>query len=103
MVEHYDYLNIDTSHIAVAGDSAGGNLAAGVSLYARDHKGPKIEKVMLIYPVLDHTMSTVSMRDYYDTPMWNSNLNKDMWKLYLKNGDYGLLDYASHIKNCSWL
>jgi acetyl esterase/lipase len=98
MVEHYDYLNIDINHIAVAGDSAGGNLAAGVSLYARDHKGPKIEKVMLIYPVLDHTMSTVSMRDYYDTPMWNSNLNKDMWKLYLKNGDYGLLDYASPLQ-----
>jgi acetyl esterase/lipase len=98
MANHHEFLNIDLNHLALAGDSAGGNLAAGVSLYARDHQGPKIEKVLLIYPVLDQSMSTKAMEMYDDTPMWNSNLNKDMWKIYLKNGDFGLLDYASPLQ-----
>lgn len=98
MIEHADYLNIDTDRIAIAGDSAGGNLAAGVTLYARDHHGPSIQKVLLFYPVLDATMATQTMTDYYDTPMWNSNLNRDMWKIYLKNGDFGLMNYASPLQ-----
>jgi len=98
MNEHADYLNIDTKKIAIAGDSAGGNLAAGISLYARDHEGPHVHKVMLIYPVLNSKMDTHTMNEYYDTPMWNSNLNKDMWKTYLRNGDFGLLDYASPLQ-----
>jgi acetyl esterase len=48
-------LNIDPNAIAVAGDSAGGNLAAVVSLMARDKKGPEISFQLLIYPVTDMT------------------------------------------------
>ena len=98
MKEHADYLNIDINHLVVAGDSAGGNLSAGVSLLSRDRQGPKIEKVMLIYPVLDASMHTHTMNDYTDTPMWNSNLNRDMWKLYLRDGDFGMLPYASPLQ-----
>lgn len=98
MKEHADFLNIDINHITIAGDSAGGNLSAGVSLLSRDRNGPKIEKVMLIYPVLDQTMHTDSMNDYIDTPMWNSNLNRDMWKMYLRDGDFGMLHYASPLQ-----
>ncbi|MBN2300102.1 MAG: alpha/beta hydrolase fold domain-containing protein, partial [Acholeplasmataceae bacterium] len=54
-----------------------------------------IEKQMLLYPVLDIRQKTKSMEAYYDAPMWNANLNKSMWELYLKNGDYGMLSYAS--------
>lgn len=43
----------DTDRIAVAGDSAGGNLAAAVSLMARDRDGPAIDRQLLIYPWLD--------------------------------------------------
>ncbi len=43
----------DPSKIAVAGDSAGGNLAAAVSLMSRDKKGPKIKFQILLYPVTD--------------------------------------------------
>ena len=44
-------LNADPSKIVVAGDSAGGNLAAAVSMMARDKKGPFIAAQVLIYPV----------------------------------------------------
>ncbi|GGD03813.1 alpha/beta hydrolase fold domain-containing protein [Pyruvatibacter mobilis] len=52
-----DTLNIDPNAIAVAGDSAGGNLAAVVSLMARDNKGPQISFQLLMYPVTDMTGS----------------------------------------------
>jgi acetyl esterase len=48
--EHADRLNCDPDRLAVAGDSAGGNLAAAVCLAARDRNGPAIDAQALIYP-----------------------------------------------------
>ncbi len=93
--QHHAHLGIDRGRITVAGDSAGGNLATAVALFARDFGGPKIRKQLLIYPVIDLKQQTESQRIYDDTPMWNSNLNRVMWDLYLRNGDHGLLPYAS--------
>ena len=57
----------DASRIAVAGDSAGGNLAAVVALMARDKSGPAIELQVLIYPVIDGvSFDTNSYRDNAD-------------------------------------
>ncbi len=95
MVEHADFLNIDISNISIAGDSAGGNLATAVALLSRDRKGPKIQRQMLLYPVIDQEQKTKSMLEYDDVPMWNSLLNKNMWEVYLKNGDFGMIQYAS--------
>ncbi len=50
---HAEDLNVDTSRLVVAGDSAGGNLAAAVTLQARDQGGPSIAYQLLIYPVTD--------------------------------------------------
>lgn len=54
----------DGSNIAVAGDSAGGNLAAVVALMARDAGGPAIAHQVLIYPDLDFRRSNVSIREF---------------------------------------
>lgn len=43
-------INGDEKHIAIAGDSAGGNLSAAVSLMSRDKNGPRIACQVLIYP-----------------------------------------------------
>jgi acetyl esterase len=44
-------LDVDTTHLAVAGDSAGGNLAAAAALHARDTGAPRLRHQLLIYPV----------------------------------------------------
>lgn len=45
--------NGDVKRMAVAGDSAGGNLAAVVALMARDRQGPELSFQLLVYPVTD--------------------------------------------------
>jgi acetyl esterase/lipase len=51
-------LGVDPARIAVMGDSAGGGLAAGVALLARDRGGPAIAQQLLIYPMLDDRAQT---------------------------------------------
>ncbi|HEY3723351.1 MAG TPA: alpha/beta hydrolase [Acidimicrobiia bacterium] len=63
VAEHTEELGGDASRIAVAGDSAGGNLAAVVAQMARDAGGPALCFQLLIYPVTDHEFDSVSMRD----------------------------------------
>ncbi|TAM10671.1 MAG: alpha/beta hydrolase [Nevskiaceae bacterium] len=54
-VKHAGELGIDTSRLAVGGDSAGGNLAAVAALAARDAGGLKLKHQLLIFPVCDIT------------------------------------------------
>jgi acetyl esterase len=51
--EHAGELGVDGSRLVVAGDSAGGNLAAVVALHARDAGGPAIAHQVLVYPATD--------------------------------------------------
>lgn len=57
-------LAIDPNRIAVAGDSAGGNLAAVVSLMAKQKGGPRIVHQLLIYPVTQWKADTGSMSSF---------------------------------------
>lgn len=76
-------LGIDPDRIVVGGGSAGGNLAASVSLMARDRSGPPIACQMLFYPVIDDSCSTASMTQASDCYIWNYQNNLDMWDQYL--------------------
>ena len=55
---HAGELGVDVSRVAVMGDSAGGGLAAGVALIARDRGGPALARQILIYPMLDDRTTT---------------------------------------------
>ncbi|MCU1472508.1 alpha/beta hydrolase [Amnibacterium sp.] len=59
----------DPSHLAVVGDSAGGNLAAVVSLMARDRSGPSIAFQGLLYPATDLTASSPSIDENAHAPV----------------------------------
>ncbi|QSO48105.1 alpha/beta hydrolase [Alicyclobacillus mengziensis] len=52
-VRHALELGADKTRIAISGDSAGGNLAAAVTLLARDRGGPKLTYQVLMYPTVD--------------------------------------------------
>ncbi len=94
-------LRIDKNKIAVGGDSAGGALAAGVSLLARDRGVPLPFFQMLIYPVTDARQNTPSMKEFTRTPLWDSKLNARMWKMYLKNISPDERGYASPMEASS--
>ena len=64
VVAHADRLGIDARRLAVGGDSAGGNLAAVVSLLARDASAPAIAFQTLLYPVTDVGIEWPSYREF---------------------------------------
>jgi len=64
VVAHADRLGIDARRLAVGGDSAGGNLAAVVSLLARDAGAPGIAFQTLLYPVTDVGIEWPSYREF---------------------------------------
>jgi acetyl esterase len=59
-------IGADSQRVAVGGDSAGGNLAAVVSLMARDRGGPKIAYQLLIYPATDASLDTPSQTEFQE-------------------------------------
>ncbi|QHN28207.1 alpha/beta hydrolase fold domain-containing protein [Gordonia pseudamarae] len=76
----------DRSRIALAGDSAGGNLAAATALYARDHGGPSIAAQILLYPVIDDDFETESYR-LYGVGYYNSTkAMRWYWEQYAPGG-----------------
>jgi acetyl esterase len=78
--EYGDTVDDDPDHLAVGGESAGGNLAAAVSLLARDRGESFVDYQMLLYPVLDrrfdrssyeavgeeYNLTTATMQWYWD-------------------------------------
>lgn len=92
---HAKRLGIDKENIFLGGDSAGGNLAASVTLMARDRKLPLPKGVLLIYPVTDRRMQTTSMQEFTDTPVWDAKLNRMMWQCYLGDKEPQPVEYAS--------
>lgn len=57
---HAEELGADPSRIAVGGDSAGGNLAAAVTIRARQEGGPALAYQLLVYPAIEHDIDKPS-------------------------------------------
>jgi acetyl esterase/lipase len=76
-------LGVDPARLAIAGDSAGGGLAAATALLARDRGGPALCFQYLGIPELDDRLDTPSMRAYVDTPLWHRPAAEFSWDSYL--------------------
>lgn len=96
--EHAAEIGVDAKRIAVAGDSAGGNLAASVCLVARDRGGPPLAFQLLLYPVVDCS---------FDTPSYHQNATGYhltraamiwSWHHYLNSDHDGHSPYASPLR-----
>jgi acetyl esterase len=64
IAEHGHEWNLDSSTIAVAGDSAGGNLAAVLCVLAEERGGPSIRAQVLLYPTTNGDFETSSYRQF---------------------------------------
>lgn len=77
---HASELGFDPSRLIVIGSSAGGGLAAGVSLRARDEQGPRIAAQMLQYPMLDDRNETISSQQISGIGLWDRGSNELGWR-----------------------
>jgi len=83
LAAHAGEVNGDGTRLAVAGDSAGGNLAAAVCLAARDRGGPPIASQLLIYPVTNHGFDTASYHQFATGYGLTRDLMIWFWDQYL--------------------
>ena len=88
LAAHATDLGIDATRVAVMGGSAGGGLAAGVALLARDRSGPPLAQQVLFYPMLDDRTTTV---DPHLPPFltWSYDDNITGWGALLGNRAHG--------------
>jgi acetyl esterase len=82
VAEHAQEIGGDARRIAVGGDGAGGNLAAVVTMMARDRGGPHLSYQVLIYPSLDPSMLTYSWIASRD-PLHTNQAELAQWSVYI--------------------
>ncbi len=83
VVKNADRFNIDISRLAVAGDSVGGNMAAVMTLLAKQRGTVKIKFQLLIYPVTDADFDNPSYQAYADGPWLTKKAMEWFWDQYL--------------------
>ena len=84
---HGDELRADTTRLVMAGDSAGGNLAAAATLLARDRGGPTVAFQLLIYPVLDADFSRPSYVENATGYLLTAKQMQWFWDQYADESD----------------
>ncbi len=91
-------LGIEATRLAVAGDSAGGNLAAVVALLGRDRGGPALAHQLLIYPVTDHSFETDSYHENGEGYFLSRDMMRWFWHQYLASEADGESPLASPLR-----
>jgi acetyl esterase len=92
-------LGADPARLAVGGDSAGGNLAAVVSMMSRDRGGPSIGFQLLFYPVTDCALDTPSQKEFAADGYVLSRADMGwFWNHYLDSDTEKTNPYASPLR-----
>ncbi len=81
--ENGNSFNLNSSKLAVMGDSVGGNMATVVALLAKERGGPKIDYQVLFYPVTDANFETESYREFANDYWLSTEAMKWFWNAYL--------------------
>lgn len=97
VAEHAEELGVDPDRIAVGGDGAGGNLAAAVTLLARD-TGPALCHQLLICPDIDRDADTPSRREHDNPLAFNRRPVAWRWEQYLAKPEDGENPLASPLR-----
>jgi len=95
IASEHDGLGVDAARIGVYGMSAGGGLAAALTLLIRDRGGAPLCFQLLDAPEVDDRLDTTSMRRFGDTPLWNHADAVLSWRHYLRGIDGAIPAYAA--------
>ncbi|QEY51523.1 alpha/beta hydrolase [Legionella longbeachae] len=82
IAKHGNQLKLDVSRLAIAGESAGGNIAAAVTLLAKERKGPKIGFQLLLYPVTSATFDQSSYQEFAEGYFLSIEAIQCLWNFY---------------------
>ena len=82
VAEHGKEIGVDGNRLAVAGNSVGGNMAAVVSLMAKEQGAPKLRFQLLLWPVTDASFDTASYQQYAEGHFLTKNMMKWFWDNY---------------------
>jgi acetyl esterase len=88
VADHAAELGTEPGLLAVMGDSAGGNLAAAVTLAARERAGPRIAAQVLMYPALDPARDTASYTENGTGYLLDEPSMQWFWQQYLQSDDH---------------
>ena len=75
-------IRVDATRLAVAGDGAGGTLAAAVTLLAKERGGPRIALQVLFYPITDARFDTASYDQFAEGPWLTRRAMEWFWDRY---------------------
>ena len=95
-VGHADELGIDPERIVIGGASAGGGLARGTALMARDRSGPAILAQLLLCPMLDDRNDSPSAQQMRGLGIWDAPSNETGWNALLGDGVRGGPDVSPY-------
>lgn len=96
--EHGGDIGADGQKLAVVGNSVGGNMAAVVSLMAKDKGGPRITFQALLWPVTDANFDTASYRDLSEGYFLTRNMMIWFWDNYTQDTAQRRETYASPLQ-----
>ena len=96
--ENPDEYNIDSENIAIAGDSAGGNMAAAAAIKANKDGTVQLKCEALVYPVTDADMKTESYDQFKDGPWLTKKAMEWFWDAYIPEKNKRKDIYASPLK-----
>ncbi|WP_414693802.1 alpha/beta hydrolase [Polaromonas sp.] len=98
VAENGAQINVDGSRLAVAGNSVGGNMAAVVSLMAKEKGGPKIKYQLLLWPVTDANFENASYKQFGEGHFLTRNMMKWFWDNYTTDAAKRREIYASPLQ-----
>jgi acetyl esterase len=97
VADNAEKLMIDGRHIAIAGDSVGGNMAAVIALLAKERKGPDFRAQVLFYPVTDASMSSRSYEEFGMGPWLTKDAMAWYWEQYIPEAGQRAQTHASPV------
>lgn len=98
VAEHGKEIGVDGSRLAVAGNSVGGNMAAVVSLMAKEQNTPKLRFQLLLWPVTDAKFDTGSYNEFAEGHFLTKGMMQWFWDSYTTNASERAQIHASPLQ-----